>query len=130
MWPLFVIVILVLGGFILWKYPFKFSSNDVPDGSGNVATDVETIEPDNVWTTSNSWPFGKWIGGSKDGKPHGTDVTVIYNTEFPYNQQDPLKRKSKQGQKVVGMYEEGNLVIGDIYDDNGNIVEHNFEPKL
>ena len=41
-----------------------------------------------------------------------------------------MKRKAKPGQKVVGMYENGMLIIGDIYDENGNLIEQDFEPKM
>ena len=104
------------------------------------SADVDTIAMENKTVTENktdadsekasNWPYGEWTGGTKNGKPHGNNVTVIYRTECVYNSRDPLKRKAKPGQKVVGMYENGMLIIGDIYDENGNLIEQDFEPKM
>lgn len=124
-WFLIPLLIVLLAAVLIWIKPWKIDNKQK-----ETPTDEPAMEQETEWITSDSWPFGKWQGGSKYGKPHGTNVTVLYRMEHEYSTKDPLKRKSKEGQKVVGFFEEGNLIIGDIYDINGNLVEHNFEPKL
>lgn len=130
--------------FIIHYYPVLFTDNgDDTKGKDTVntnsTTNIENQPEDPLiqsettfisWSTSPQWPYGKWTGGTKNGKPHGDNVTVIYLTNCVYNPQDPLKRVSTPGQKVVGYFEDGNLIIGDIYDENDNLIERNFEPKL
>ena len=124
-WLLIPFIAILLAAVIIWTKPWKGGNEQI-----ETQTEEPAIEQETEWTTSDSWPFGKWQGGSKYGKPHGPNVTVLYRMEHEYSTKDPLKRKSKEGHKVVGMFEDGNLIIGDIYDQDGNLVEHNFEPKL
>lgn len=104
LWHLVVIIILIFGGSVLWKYlPFS-------------------------WNTSEQWTCGKWRGGNNKNMPNG-DVTVVYLTNCEYNTLDLLHRTSKPGYKVVGYYKDGNLIIGDLYDENDNLIKRNFEPE-
>ena len=113
-WILLSLVAVFLVAFIVWQKPWMWIGGGYTE----------------VWSTSENWPYGKWDGGSRNGKPHGNNVTVIYRAECVYNSEDPLERKSKPGYKVVGMYEDGMLISGDIYDEKGNLIEQNFEPKM
>ena len=117
-WWWLLLIVVIGGGAAFLVIPTNPNNEDTNEGTNT--TD----------TTENSWPYGQWTGGTKNGKPHGSNVTVIYSAECLYNSTDPLKRKTKPGQKVVGMYEEGMLIIGDIYDENNNLIEQNFEPKM
>ena len=119
------LIAMLLIFFIIWQKPW-ISGGETKDNLTEGNADIDEEE----WTTSEKWPYGQWAGGSRNGKPHGNNVTVIYRAECVYSYKDPLKRKSKLGQKVVGMYEDGMLIIGDIYDEKGNLIEQNFEPKL
>ena len=84
---------------------------------------------DNIrWRRSDEWPYGKWYGGDSTAtKPDGS-VMVIYEKEILYNKDAPSKGYSKRGQKVVGIYANGNLIEGELYDpdDPDKIIEDNF----
>ncbi len=108
----------------------RTNTTNTSNTGGSKMSDKQEKPTSNSQTTTGSWPYGQWTGGTKNGKPHGSNVTVIYSTECLYNSKDPLKRKAKPGQKVVGMYENGMLIIGDIYDASGNLIEKDFEPKM
>ncbi len=130
-WPFVAAAVVLLALLTYWIVP---KLTQIPKSNSTNTTTEEVVgtndSPDIIWSTSPQWPYGKWSGGTKDGKPHGDNVTVIYLTNCVYNPKDPLKRVSNPGQKVVGYFEDGNLIIGDIYDENENLIERNFEPKL
>ncbi len=129
-WPFVAAAVVLLALLTYWIVP---KLTQIPKSNSTNTTTEDVVgndTPDIIWSTSPQWPYGKWTGGTKDGKPHGDNVTVIYLTNCVYNPKDPLKRVSNPGQKVVGYFEDGNLIIGDIYDENENLIERNFEPKL
>lgn len=85
--------------------------------------------PIDKWITSDVWPYGKWKGGIRNGKPHGND-TVIYLEAIEYPTSNFREQKIEKGYKVIGVYKDGDLIEGDIYDQNGKFIKKINTPTL
>lgn len=73
------------------------------------------------WTHSKDWPYGKWIGGTSNGKPHGANVTVIYGEATRLNKAPgTISSNSKVGDIVDGNFDEGNFRYGTIKHKDGS----------
>lgn len=86
-------------------------------------------QPSDEWIISEDWQYGKWKGDIKDGKPHGND-TVIYLEEIEYPTTNFSEQKIEKGFKIIGVYTDGNLIEGDIYDQNGKFIKKINTPTL
>lgn len=64
--------------------------------------------------------YGKWSGGWKNGKPHGTG-TMRYTTEHLVDNRDPQKRVAQKGDYIIGEFYEGKLIQGVWYDASNNV---------
>lgn len=64
--------------------------------------------------------YGKWSGGWKNGKPHGTG-TMRYSTEHLVDNRDPQKRVAQKGDYIIGEFCEGKLIQGVWYDASNNV---------
>lgn len=64
--------------------------------------------------------YGKWSGGWKNGKPHGTG-TMRYSTEHLVDNRDPQKRVAQKGDYIIGEFYEGKLIQGVWYDASNNV---------
>ena len=64
-------------------------------------------------------PYGKWTGGSKNGKPHGTQITFTFTARHLIDSRDPKKRMADPGDYIIGEYDNGNLIQGRWYKSSG-----------
>ena len=63
--------------------------------------------------------YGRWTGGSKNGKPHGTQITFTFTTSHQIDSRDPKKRIASAGDYIIGEYDNGRLVQGRWYKKSG-----------
>lgn len=89
----------------------------------------DTTKTDTTWIYSAQWPYGKWKGGIRDSMPHGND-TVIYLEAIEYPTTNFREQKIEKGYKVIGVYKDGDLIEGDIYDQNGKFIKKINTPTL
>lgn len=66
--------------------------------------------------------YGKYIGESKNGKPHGQG-RLVYTKEHIINNHDIKKRTAKPGESVQGQFVNGEITIGKHFDANGNLIQ-------
>lgn len=75
-------------------------------------------------TTSNSSSgtvrlgYGTWTGGKKNGQPHGTG-TLTYSTSRTIDSRDPKGRIAQPGEYIVGEWDNGRLVQGRWFKNDG-----------
>ncbi|PXV65010.1 Ig-like protein group 2 [Dysgonomonas alginatilytica] len=68
---------------------------------------------------SGQLSYGKWTGGSKNGKPHGTQVTFTFSTTHQIDSRDPKNRIAGAGDYIIGEYDNGRLIQGRWYKKTG-----------
>ena len=66
--------------------------------------------------------YGKYIGESKNGKPHGQG-RLVYTKEHIINKHDVKKRKAQPGEYIQGQFVNGEITIGKHFDTNGNLIQ-------
>lgn len=74
-------------------------------------------EYDRVTDSKLTLNYGVWNGEVKDEKPHGKGVLLITRN---YNL---VGVEMKKGYRLEGTYENGQLVIGKLYDADGNLLQ-------
>ena len=67
-------------------------------------------------------PYGKYIGKTKNGKPHGQG-RLVYTQEHVINKHDVKKRTAKPGEYIQGQFVNGEITIGKHFDTNGNLIQ-------
>jgi len=70
-------------------------------------------------SSSGQLSYGKWTGGTKNGKPHGTQITFTFTTSHQIDSRDPKKRIANAGDYIIGEYDNGRLVQGRWYKSSG-----------
>lgn len=66
--------------------------------------------------------YGKYIGESKNGKPHGQGC-LVYTKEHIINKHDVKKRKAQPGEYIQGQFVNGEITIGKHFDASGNLIQ-------
>ncbi len=66
--------------------------------------------------------YGKYIGESKNGKPHGQG-RLVYTKEHIINKHDVKKRKAQPGEYIQGQFVNGEITIGKHFDASGNLIQ-------
>ncbi len=66
--------------------------------------------------------YGKYIGESKNGKPHGQG-SLVYTKEHIINKHDVKKRKAQPGEYIQGQFVNGEITIGKHFDASGNLIQ-------
>ena len=137
-------IIVLISAFMIGVYTIKKLSpppqppNPVTDTTSRDSTIVpkkdsipisQPTPPIDKWITSDVWPYGKWKGGIRDSMPHGND-TVIYLEAIEYPTTNFREQKIEKGYKVIGVYKDGDLIEGDIYDQNGKFIKKINTPTL
>lgn len=69
--------------------------------------------------SSGQFSYGRWSGGSKNGKPHGTQITFTFTSSHQIDSRDPKNRVASAGDYVIGEYDNGRLVQGRWYKKSG-----------
>lgn len=63
--------------------------------------------------------YADWNGGWKNGQPHGTG-TMTYKEEHLIDSRDPKGRVAQPGERVMGEWSDGHLVMGKYYKNDGS----------
>ena len=63
--------------------------------------------------------YGTWTGGMKNGQPHGTG-TLTYSTSRTIDERDSKGRVAQPGEYVVGEWDNGHLVQGRWFKNDGS----------
>lgn len=71
-------------------------------------------------STSNTHKlsYGSWNGGWKNGQPHGNG-TLTYSTATTIDSRDPKGRVAQPGEYIVGEWDNGHLVQGRWFKNDG-----------
>ena len=85
-----------------------------PAEKTNTASSAQT-QPQ---STSHKLSYGTWTGGWKNGKPHGTG-TLTYSTSQTIDSRDPKARVAQPGEYIVGEWDNGHLVQGRWFKNDG-----------
>lgn len=64
-------------------------------------------------------PYGSWTGGWKNGQPHGSG-TMTYSTSHTIDTRDPKQRVAQPREYVVGEWDNGHLVQGRWFKNDGS----------
>lgn len=81
--------------------------------------DEKEVEETPKQSNTGQLAHGKWTGGTKNGKPHGTQITFTFTSRHQIDTRDPKKRIAEVGDYVIGEYVNGNLVQGRWYKKSG-----------
>lgn len=65
--------------------------------------------------------YGTWTGGTKNGKPHGTNVKFTFSKSHLIDRRCPKKRVANAGDYIIGEYDNGNLIQGRWYKTSGDV---------
>lgn len=87
-------------------------SNTTTSGPAISTTHKSTIK------SSQQLSYGNWTGGWKNGKPHGVG-TLTYSTSCAIDSRDPKGRVAKRGEYIVGEWDNGHLVQGRWFKNDG-----------
>ncbi|MDE5822068.1 MAG: hypothetical protein K2H63_06265 [Paramuribaculum sp.] len=63
--------------------------------------------------------YGTWNGGMKNGQPHGNG-TMTYSTSRTIDSRDPKGRVAQPGEYIVGEWDNGHLVQGRWFKNDGS----------
>lgn len=77
----------------------------------------EKVAP--VQTSSHKLSYGTWSGAMKNGKPHGAG-TMTYSTSCVIDARDSKGRVAEPGEYVVGEWDNGNLIQGRWFKNDGS----------
>lgn len=69
-------------------------------------------------TSSHKLSYGAWTGGWKNGQPHGTG-TLTYSTTRRIDARDTKGRVAQPGEYIVGEWDNGHLVQGRWFKNDG-----------
>ncbi|MDE7350533.1 MAG: hypothetical protein K2N25_05655, partial [Muribaculaceae bacterium] len=69
--------------------------------------------------SSHNLGYGTWTGGMKNGQPHGTG-TLTYSTSRTIDSRDSKGRVAEPGEYVVGEWDNGHLVQGRWFKNDGS----------
>lgn len=69
--------------------------------------------------TNHSLSYGSWTGGWKNGKPHGKG-TLTYSQTTLIDSRDPKGRVAQPDEYVIGEWDNGNLVQGRWFKNDGS----------
>lgn len=83
----------------------------------NMAQPVKQTESERITVSELTLDYGVWNGDVKGEKPHGKGV-MRFTRNF-----NLAGIEMKKGFKLEGTYENGKLVIGKLYDENGNLLQ-------
>lgn len=103
----------------------KLTIKDVTGGATatcNVTVKKEEIPEENgsgQSVSTGQLAYGKWTGGTRNGKPHGTQITFTFTRQHQIDSRDPKKRVAEVGDYVIGEYVNGSLVQGRWYKKSG-----------
>lgn len=75
-------------------------------------------EPKEPKTSVHKLPYGSWNGGWKNGQPHGNG-TMTYSTSHVIDSRDPKGREAQAGEYVIGEWDNGHLVQGRWFKNDG-----------
>lgn len=68
---------------------------------------------------SHKLSYGTWKGGWKNGKPHGNG-TMTYSVATIIDERDSKKREAQPGEYVIGEWDNGHLVQGRWFKNDGS----------
>ncbi len=68
---------------------------------------------------SHKLSYGTWKGGWKNGKPHGNG-TMTYSVATVIDERDSKKREAQPGEYVIGEWDNGHLVQGRWFKNDGS----------
>lgn len=69
-------------------------------------------------SSSHRLSYGTWSGEMKNGQPNGNG-TMTYSTSHTIDSRDPKGRVAKPGEYIVGEWDNGHLVQGRWFKNNG-----------
>lgn len=86
--------------------------------------EVVILEPEVIAIGSGTinLPYGKYEGEIKNGKPHGQG-TLTYNKREQVSKKDIKERYAEKGQYLTGSFENGEVIIGRLFDEQGTLLE-------
>jgi hypothetical protein len=67
-------------------------------------------------------PYGTYKGEVRNGKPHGHG-TIFFENSHQISLKDLKKRMARVGEYITGEFHEGNLVEGQWFDKNNNLID-------
>lgn len=70
-------------------------------------------------SSSRRLSYGTWNGGMKNGQPHGNG-TMTYSTSRTIDSRDPKGRVAQPGEYIVGEWDNGHLVQGRWFKNDGS----------
>ncbi|MBD5233968.1 MAG: hypothetical protein HDS65_07320 [Bacteroidales bacterium] len=70
-------------------------------------------------SSSHRLSYGTWNGGMKNGQPHGNG-TMTYSTSRTIDSRDPKGRVAQPGEYIVGEWDNGHLVQGRWFKNDGS----------
>lgn len=83
-------------------------------------TEGQVKEPEDVPVSpTGKIAYGTWTGGTKNGKPHGSQITFTFTAKHQIDSRDPKARIAEVGDYVIGEYINGSLVQGRWYKKAG-----------
>lgn len=78
---------------------------------------VQTASPQTAPST-HKLSYGSWSGTMKNGEPHGNG-TLTYSTSHTIDSRDPKGRVAQPGEYIVGEWDNGHLVQGRWFKNDG-----------
>ncbi|MDE5607961.1 MAG: hypothetical protein K2I64_03405 [Muribaculaceae bacterium] len=70
-------------------------------------------------SSTHKLSYGTWSGGMKNGQPHGNG-TMTYSTSRSIDSRDPKGRVAQPGEYIVGEWDNGHLVQGRWFKNDGS----------
>lgn len=76
-------------------------------------------QPKEPTASTHKLPYGTWSGGWKNGQPNGNG-TMTYSTSHVIDSRDPKGREAQAGEYVIGEWDNGHLVQGRWFKNDGS----------
>ncbi|MGB1294760.1 MAG: hypothetical protein ACPG6V_04710 [Flavobacteriales bacterium] len=127
---------------LLLVKPFTFNTNTPPEpepgpgsgtSTGTTSTDTGTDTDTGTGTiikSSLDTKYAHYSGGIENGKMHGKgSLTFTKDAAIPVSRLSTEQPSAKKGQKVVGIFNNGNFESGDLFDKNGKKIKAIFIGK-